>query len=122
MDPRLRGDDERPMELILFFTKFIEYTVVAPLWWAATWLAALFFPLEGDRRQDLLGVVFSLLILAGLYVGYAALSGRPTPPATDTSAAQTALPQPDMDELKAQMETLKAIKSMNAGLPAEAGR
>jgi hypothetical protein len=110
------------MELIFIFAKFVEHVVVAPLWWLATYFAAYIYPLEDDWRQEMLGVVFSILILVGLYFGYS--FAFPSPPES-TAVVEAAQPKQsntavDVDELKAQMETLKAIKSMNASIPAQA--
>lgn len=110
------------MELIFIFAKFVELVVVAPLWWIATYFAAFFFPLEDDYRQELLGVLFSILILVGIYVGYGFVFPSTPEPAAAVKVTQPKTdPDVDLDELKAQMETLKAIKSMNASIPAQAG-
>ncbi len=100
------------MELILIFAKFLEHTVFAPLWWITTYLAAYFYPLEDDYRQDFLALIFSALILIGAYVGYSYAYSSPTPKAAIESTQQS---DPDLDMLKAQMETLKAVNKMNAG-------
>jgi hypothetical protein len=110
------------MEIIFIFAKFVEHVVVAPLWWVATYFAATIYPLEDDWRQETLGVVFSILIVAGLYFGYSFAFPSPPEAAAVTEAAPAIPNNPsvDIDELKAQMETLKAIKSMNASIPAPA--
>ena len=100
------------MELILIFAKFLEHTVFAPLWWITTYLAAYFYPLEDDYRQDFLALIFSALILIGGYVGYSYAYSSPPSKATAESLQQS---EHDLDMLKAQMETLKAVNKINAG-------
>lgn len=57
------------MELIWALTKFIQYLVIGPVWWIGCYLASFFYPLEGDSNQDLLAILFSLLIFLAMGFG-----------------------------------------------------
>lgn len=53
------------MELLLICVRLVEWLFVAPVWWAASMLAGIFYPYEGDRAHMVLALVFSLLIGGG---------------------------------------------------------
>lgn len=61
------------MELLWAVSKMIQYLVIGPVWWVSTYFASFFYPLEGDSNQDLVAMLFSLIIFIGLGFGLAVL-------------------------------------------------
>lgn len=54
------------MELILFSGRIVYWLFIAPIWWVASYLAAIFYPFEGDSANWVLTLVFTLLIGGGI--------------------------------------------------------
>jgi len=102
--------------------KLLEYTVVIPVWWVATYFAAFFYPVEDDPRQDMLGWVFSFFIVTGLLFGCGYLLRSPANPAPQTASATDAKNQPanpDLAILKSQLELLKQVPGLPGSDPAD---
>ncbi len=107
------------MELIWAFSKLLQYVVIAPLWWLAIQFASIFYPLEGDFRQDFVAFLFCLCLVAGTIAGFAyydrhnhpepVVEAQPQPVKSDVS---------NMDELTRQADMLRALQGANATNPA----
>lgn len=53
------------MELLWAFTKVIQYLVIGPVWWLATYIASFFYPMEGDSNQDMLALLICVILFMG---------------------------------------------------------
>ena len=98
------------MELIFLFAKILEYLFIAPLGWAAIRLAGIFYPLEGDPRQDFLGMIFSFLIV--MAIGFSAYYWFASPNRNAPEAVeQTPVDAPALQDLNAALKTLSPGES-----------